>query len=83
MVLVVLVMKVVGGGERSSGEGVVHGGDGSGVMVVAVRALGWLRWRWWWQQQWQQGTVTPRCFVNCLSQLVCSGLGLERHRMEV
>lgn len=28
-------------------------------------------------------TVTPRCFVNCFSQLVCSGLGLERHRMEV
>jgi hypothetical protein len=28
-------------------------------------------------------TVTPQCFVNCFSQLVCSGLGLERHRMEV
>lgn len=42
------------------------------AMAVAVAAAGGSR-----------ETVTPRCFVNCFSQLVCSGLGLERHRMEV
>lgn len=39
------------------------GGCSAGVVVAAAGG--------------SRETVTPRCFVNCFSQLVCSGLGLS------